>query len=151
VELPVRTLFQAPTVTDLAREIERLRAEGASASSATIPSVSRELYRAPSFEFPASLEQRRLWFLEQWEPETAIHNIPLLARLTGALDPTALERGLDSIIARHEALRTTFVSVDGEPMQVLAPRARFVLECVDLAPGPEPEARAVRLAEEEAR
>src|SRR5205823_14080931 len=71
VELPVRTLFQAPTVTDLAREIERLRAEGASASSATIPSVSRELYRAPSFEFPASLEQRRLWFLEQWEPETA--------------------------------------------------------------------------------
>jgi amino acid adenylation domain-containing protein/non-ribosomal peptide synthase protein (TIGR01720 family) len=105
---------------------------------------------AGTYVFPTSLGQRRLWFQEQWEPGSALYNIPLALRLTGRLDVAALERSLEEIVRRHEALRTTFESVDGEPMQVIAPPPASPLQIVDLEtlPGDERAARAGRLARE---
>src|SRR5262245_62028358 len=66
---------------------------------------------------PASLGQRRLWILEQMEPGAPIYNIPYLVRLEGGLSERALERALNTVIERHEALRTNFAAAGSEPMQ----------------------------------
>jgi len=71
------------------------------------------------FTFPASYAQQRLWFLDQLEPASALYNVPEAFRLRGRLDLGALERSLNEIVQRHEALRTTFESRDGEPLQVV--------------------------------
>src|SRR3954452_6434474 len=68
---------------------------------------------------PASSGQRRLWFLEQMEPGSPLYNIPYLVRLQGPLDPAALKSALNRIVERHEALRTNFVAVGSEPVQVV--------------------------------
>ena len=71
-------------------------------------------------QFPLSFAQQRLWFLAQMEGVSEAYHIPFGLRLKGDLDRTALRRALDGILARHEALRTTFVSIDGEPVQRIA-------------------------------
>ena len=64
---------------------------------------------------PASSGQRRLWFLEQMEPGSALYNIPYLIRLSGELDARALDQALAAVVERHESLRTNFVAVGSEP------------------------------------
>ena len=105
------------------------------------------------FVFPASFGQRRLWFLDQFEPNSPYYNIPAAVRLSGSLDVAALERTFNEIIHRHEALRTTFTTQEGEPMQVIWPRLVLSLPVTDLSglPAAEREAEALRLATEEAR
>jgi amino acid adenylation domain-containing protein/non-ribosomal peptide synthase protein (TIGR01720 family) len=71
--------------------------------------------------FPLSLSQQRLWFLEQLDPGTATFNIPLACRMTGSLDTAAFERSINEIIRRHESLRTSFIAIDGQPSQIIAP------------------------------
>ena len=72
-----------------------------------------------TFAFPASFAQQRLWFINQLEPTSSLYNVPLTLGLSGDLDVLALERSLATIVRRHEALRTTFTIVDGEPVQVV--------------------------------
>src|SRR5206468_3870013 len=79
-----------------------------------------------------SFAQQRLWFLDQLHPGSPAYNIPAAARLTGRLDTRALERSLNEIVRRHEALRTTFASGNGEPIQIIAPTQTAALETVDL-------------------
>ncbi len=88
---------------------------------------------------PASSGQRRLWFLEQMDPGSALYNIPYLIRLDGPLDERALRRALNRVVARHEALRTYFGQVGSEPVQLV--RADFHLEMpvTDLTARPESE------------
>ncbi|MFP2902355.1 amino acid adenylation domain-containing protein, partial [Corallococcus sp. 4LFB] len=95
----------------------------------------------------------RLWFLDQLQPGLPVYNMPVALRLHGALDLTALERAFTELVHRHESLRTTFASHGGTPVQVISPRAAFPLPVEDLRghSGPEQEALARRLAEEEAR
>src|SRR3990172_11306166 len=79
--------------------------------------------RTESGPCPLSFAQQRLWFLDQIEPDSPLYNIPVAVRLSGALNIEALQKTLDAIVARHEVLRTTFVSVDGgpvRPVQVIA-------------------------------
>src|SRR4051812_14056852 len=77
--------------------------------------------------FPLSFSQRRLWFLDQLEPGSAFYNFPLAVPFRVAVHDSILERSINEIVRRHEALRTVFASVDGEPVQVLLPALKLAL------------------------
>ena len=98
--------------------------------------------------FPMSLAQEGLWFLDQLEPDRATYIIPVAIRLRGLLDVEALDRSLNMIVQRHEALRTTFRMREGQPVQVIAPTLAIPLSLVDLRgfPEAEREAEVLRLA-----
>ncbi|ARU62800.1 hypothetical protein CBW65_18850 [Tumebacillus avium] len=108
VDLPVKALFGAPTVEGLAAEIKRL------GRGVELPPISRADRNAA---LPLSFNQRRLWFIEQVQNSDGLYHIPLLIRMQGELNHEALEQSLHKLALRHEALRTVFVEVDGEPMQ----------------------------------
>ncbi len=147
VEVPLRALFEAPTVAGLAGRIEALRGAGA-AMAPPIERIPREARSA----LPLSFAQQRLWLVDRLEPGSAAYNIPEVVRLPGALDTAALRASLDALVARHEALRTVFAEQGGEPVQVVLEPAPVPLPVLDLAgvPQAEREARAERLAWEEA-
>ncbi|MEP0870626.1 amino acid adenylation domain-containing protein [Trichocoleus desertorum AS-A10] len=84
------------------------------------------------FVFPTSFAQQRLWFLEQLVPNTCLYNVPTVFRLTGALNVVVLEQSFNELVRRHETLRTTFVVIDGEPAQAIAPRLNIPLSIIDL-------------------
>ena len=104
------------------------------------------------FLFPASAAQQRLWFLNQLEPDSPAYNIPAVLRLQGELNVRPLERSLNEIVSRHEALRTTFRTVDGKPAQVVAPALDQPLPLIDLSAWPQDERHeeAKRLAQQAA-
>ena len=125
-EVPLRTLFEAPTVARLA---EALSAEGTvRRGREAIPRVSRE-----SAALPLSFGQERLWFLDRLQPGGAAYNVPLDLRFTGRLSVSALAASLGEIVRRHEALRTSFPEIDGRPVQEIHSPAAFVLPSIDLA------------------
>jgi amino acid adenylation domain-containing protein len=128
VELALRALFESPTVSGLAKHVESaLRQGGAS----TMP----EMRRADrSRSLPLSFAQRRLWFINQLDPESALYNVPAALRLEGYLDVAALERSMQEIVRRHEALRTSFATVAGEPVQVISADWRIAMPRLDLSP-----------------
>src|ERR1044072_3060109 len=103
--------------------------------------------------FPVSFAQRRLWFLAQLEPDNPSYNLPLILRLKGELNVDALEQSINTIIARHESLRTTFKEVDGEPVQIVSNVHEIKLGFADLKglPESEREDEARRLAVVEVR
>jgi amino acid adenylation domain-containing protein len=94
---------------------------------------------------PASWAQQRLWFIDLLEQGTAAYNVSTALRLSGSLDEAALEDALNALVQRHEVLRTTFDSVDGEPLQIIAADSGFRLQHVDLS-GLEQDARDSALA-----
>ncbi|MGI8501707.1 MAG: non-ribosomal peptide synthetase [Hassallia sp.] len=71
------------------------------------------------FVFPVSFAQQRLWFLDQLIPNNSIYNVPTVIRLKGLLNLTALEQTFNKIVCRHETLRTTFIVLDGQPLQAI--------------------------------
>ena len=106
-----------------------------------------------SNSFPLSCAQQRLWFLDQLQPGNIAYNIYLPMRLTGWLNLVALEQSFNEVIRRHETLRTTFTTVNGQPVQVVAPAYTFVLPVVNLQelPPDKREAEVLRLTNEEAQ
>ncbi|MFN0165020.1 MAG: amino acid adenylation domain-containing protein [Bryobacteraceae bacterium] len=103
--------------------------------------------------WPLSFAQQRLWFMNELVPGNAFYNIDNAMRLRMPLDIGALERSLHEILRRHESLRTTFHTVDGQPVQVIAPEGRFDLPFIDLSglPPADREPRAREIATEEAQ
>ena len=91
------------------------------------------------YVLPTSFTQRQLWLINQLEPDSPAYNIPIAVRLNGSLDVRALEQSLAEIVNRHETLRTTFSTVDGEVMQVVSPSASLELSKIDLSDLPESE------------
>lgn len=85
-----------------------------------------------SREFPLSFAQQRLWFLEQFDPDTTLYSIPEALTLRGYLDKGALLRAFAALIARHETLRTIFSDTDGEPRQCIALYQAADLPVIDL-------------------
>lgn len=119
----------------------------------TTSSIFEALPNEAAYMVPASFAQQRLWLLDQLEPQSAAYNIPTSVQLNLSLDVGALERSINALIARHEVLRTTFVAVDGQPMQVIAPFLKVPLPVVDLSSLSEDqlEAEALHLANREAQ
>ena len=146
LELPLRYLFESPTVAGLA---ERVDAARRSPKSVPAPAIGR----TPRGEHvPVSFSQERLWFLDQLLPDTSVYNIAQAWRLRGSLNGPALRQALNEIVRRHEALRTSFHAVEGEAFQVIAPSLELELPLVDLRrlPPADRERDALRLAGEEA-
>ena len=146
VELPLRALFEGPTVAELAGRVEEMRRAGLPVLPPVVPAER-------TGPLPLSFAQERLWFLDRLEPGSTTYNIPVALRLAGALDEAALERALGEIVRRHEALRTVFAEVDGSPVQVIAPFGGFALPVEDLSGLGEADREAAvrRRAGEEAR
>ena len=115
-------------------------------SDLSLRCVSREK------NLPLSFAQQRLWFLDQLEPGSAVYNVPGALRIKGSLDAEVLERCFNEIVRRHEALRTTFSTVEEDPVQVIAASANVSLPVIDLSRFSETEREdeARRLAREEA-
>jgi hypothetical protein len=86
---------------------------------------------------PTSYAQRRMWFLQMFDPGSPVYNIPCAYRHQGALDIPVFRRALDEIVRRHQSLRTTFKVENGEPVQVVAAERKQAVEVVDLRPFPE--------------
>ena len=146
VELPLRELFERPTVAELAERVEAILRQGQGLARPPIEAVKG------AADLPLSYAQQRMWFLDQLEPNTPLYNIPGAFRFQGALDLAALRASVDEIVARHDVLRATFPTVDGRPRQVIAPRGAVEVPLLDLAalPEEEREREALRLAEVEA-
>ncbi|MGG7569783.1 amino acid adenylation domain-containing protein [Streptomyces sirii] len=118
VELPLRAVFETPTVAGLAACVQRSTTGARPAVRPVAPRPER---------LPLSLGQRRLWFLNRLEPGSDVYNMPLALRLTGRLDREALRTALTDVVARHESLRTVFAETDGEPHQMILPMDRVTI------------------------
>lgn len=147
VPMELREIFESPTILALGRKIDdyRLSAQG-------IPVVPMTPVPRTG-DLPLSFAQQRLWFLDQLAPNSAFYNIPTALRLTGSLNESAFIKSLETIIERHEALRTTFPEQDGKPYQHIATHLPLPLEKTDLtALDPaEREIKIMHLAEQEAQ
>ncbi|MES1243430.1 MAG: amino acid adenylation domain-containing protein [Acidobacteriota bacterium] len=145
IELPLRELFESPTLSGLAERVEKARRE----SRTPAPPLARVPRQG---DLPLSFAQQRLWFLDQLDPGSAAYNVPGAVRLSGRLDAEALRRSFEGVVRRHEALRTVFPAVDGQPFQAIAPAAALRMPVVDLSglPASRRDAEARRQAGEEA-
>ncbi len=124
VELPLRSHFEKPTITELAICIE----------TATRKSVAPPIEPVPrEGNLPLSFAQQRLWFLCQLESDSPYYNIPAAVRLTGSLNIDALKQSLNDIVRRHETLRTAFSTVDGQPTQQIHAVDSLPFSIIDLS------------------
>ncbi len=128
VDLPLRSLFEAPTIARLAKHLLELMREEPSLPVSPVRLVGSGLapdHRLQPMERPVDLllsfAQERLWFLHQWEPDSPWYNVATALRLAGRLSVAVLERSLARVVQRHEVLRTTFEERLGRPVQVIAP------------------------------
>ncbi|HEX2093555.1 MAG TPA: amino acid adenylation domain-containing protein [Longimicrobiaceae bacterium] len=147
VELPLRALFESPSVAELAPRVEVLR-------RAELPQLPPVVPVERTRPLPLSFAQERLWFLHRLQPESPFYNTPVHLRLEGALDHAALERALGEIVRRHQVLRTTLRDDEGDPVQVVSPFTGFALPVVDLSaldPAEREAAAKSRAGEEAAR
>jgi amino acid adenylation domain-containing protein len=148
VEVPLRALFEAPTVAGLAAAAAA-RLDGTRSAAPPLGPAPRGERARPPLSFP----QQRLWILDQLEPGGFAYHITAAIRLHGDLATAALGRSLAEIVRRHEALRTVFPNREGEPWQRVLPAAGTRLPVADLAalPAAARDAEARRLAGADAR
>jgi amino acid adenylation domain-containing protein len=146
IELPLRSLFESPTIAELALVITQRQGQ----DRATIPISWQPRERNI---FPVSFAQQRLWFLDQFAPGNPFYNLFSAWRLTGSLSRPALARSLNELVRRHEILRTRFVTTDGRPAQAIIPMLTLALRLFDLGALPQPQREPLmqRLGREEAQ
>jgi amino acid adenylation domain-containing protein len=128
VRLPARTIFDAPTVAQLAVELEHARRAG----HATARPVDRIERRPNDGPAPLSPLQTRLWIADRLNPGTAEYVIPIALRIAGPLDRAALATALTELTRRHEPLRSRIVETDGEPVQVVDPADPVAVPVTDI-------------------
>jgi amino acid adenylation domain-containing protein len=143
IELPLRTLFESPTVAGLAVEADKV------GMAAEVPAIVKVPRDKP---LPLSFAQQRLWVLDRIEPNNPLYNIPRAVRLFGDLNVNALTGALNEIVRRHESQRTTFATgSDNQPIQIIAPSLVLAVPTIDLSSKAQPELEAKEVAAEEAR
>nr|WP_081348047.1 non-ribosomal peptide synthetase [Photorhabdus luminescens] len=143
-ELSLTTLFKSPSLKAFA-EVMQARIGQPDTILPSILPISRE------GELPLSFAQQRLWFLAQLEGVSETYHIPMALRLCGQLDIMAWQKALDTLFARHEALRSVFVSIDGQPqVRLLEPDSGLLLSQYDLRGVPDADEVIERLSAEEA-
>ena len=113
VDLPLRRLFESPTIAELERAIQAANQAANQANLTPIVPVPRD------GELPLSATQLRLWLLVQLEGENATYKLSRTLRLVGELDQAALRESLTEVVRRHESLRTTFTFQDAQPKQII--------------------------------
>ncbi len=123
IPLPLRAVFDAPTVSAMDALLQSLRGEG-------LPQAAAPRRIAHDDELPCAFTQSRLWFMEQWGVSAGLYHVVSRWQLEGALDTAALQSALDALVARHEALRTGFIERDGEPRQRLLSSAHCPIEFI---------------------
>ncbi|MBC7546045.1 MAG: amino acid adenylation domain-containing protein, partial [Candidatus Sericytochromatia bacterium] len=138
IDVPLRILFEQPTVAGLSQAVAVRQLAEPGQSPPPIMPIERH------GDVPVSFAQQRLWFLDQLEPGSAAYNMPAALRLTGTLQIPVLTAVLTELVRRHESLRTTIVTVSGEPMQHIAPAGPVPLPVIDLS-GVTDDARAQAL------
>jgi amino acid adenylation domain-containing protein len=144
VDLKLESLFNHPCFGGFAAHVEQEFAQCGRSSLMRIERTPR------NGRVPLSFAQRRLWFLHRLEPTSAAYNCATGLRVPGPLDRNVLKATFGEIIRRHEVLRTSFPSEDGEPWQEIAPPSEVALRVVDLSASQDREALATQLASREA-
>ncbi|CAG0936134.1 nonribosomal peptide synthetase DhbF [Thermoflexales bacterium] len=150
VELPVRILFEVPTLAALAERIKAIRQGREGMSLDPILPVEHAL------QMPLSFAQQRLWFLYRLDPSSPAYNVPVALRVQGSLQVKRLELAVGEMVRRHETLRTTFSVVEGQSVQVIAAKPEAgrvpIIPLVDLQSLPKAlqEVEVQRLISEEA-
>src|SRR5262249_51998732 len=127
IDMPLKTLFENPTVTELARVVEREQRAGRRMESAPLHRVSRNQ------ALPLSSAQQRLWFIDRLQPDSSAYNIPLQVRIEGGLAISVLQQAIDHLVQRHEMLRTRIESRGGEPMQLIDEPSAIVMPICDIS------------------
>jgi acyl carrier protein len=145
IEIPLRSLFENPTIAELGQAVDALIRNGKHGELKSIVPMPRDKPLQLSFA------QERLWFLNCLQPGTPFYNSPAAVRLFGRVDIRALERSLAEVTRRHEVLRTTFPTVDGRPTLWISPPQPMSLPVIDISdlPALERETRARQLINEE--
>ncbi|MCB0165298.1 MAG: amino acid adenylation domain-containing protein [Anaerolineae bacterium] len=143
VDLPLRSLFEYPTLATLAEAVTQAK----KITLSPIKPIPRDQ------RLPLSFAQQRLWVVDQLEGPQATYNMPAMLKLSGSLNIAALARSLNEIVQRHEILRTTYQAEGGEARQIIYPKAELKLPLIDLAhvPSHVQTSELQRLAEAEAR
>ncbi len=126
VEIPLGELFAAPTIAQLSRLIEKAIASKANLDSLPLKPVAR------NSNLPLSFAQQRLWLLQQLEPDSAAYNGSNALLIDGNINLEALTTSINEIIKRHEILRTSFNSLDGQAVQKIANELKISLSIIDL-------------------
>ncbi|HYO54320.1 condensation domain-containing protein, partial [Archangium sp.] len=121
------------TIAGLAPLIAQKQASLSKEKKAPVSADGEWPVREPSQPVLLSFAQQRLWFMDQLTPGDTSFNVPLAARLKGPLEVESLEWSLRELCRRHESLRTTFATVQGQPVQIISPEPRFQLAVVDLS------------------
>ncbi|MEM1391731.1 MAG: amino acid adenylation domain-containing protein [Cyanobacteria bacterium P01_H01_bin.150] len=125
-EIPLRTVFESPTVAELEPILTKT---SASNKGLTLPQIQP---RTEGEELPLSWSQERLWFLNELEDSSSTYNIPGAISINGNLDIAPLSQAVSEIVRRHEVLRTSFQTKDGKAIQVIHPPMTMNLDVVDL-------------------
>ncbi|MHC5821376.1 MAG: amino acid adenylation domain-containing protein, partial [Nostoc sp.] len=144
IELPILSLFESPAIAPLAQKI-------ATAKAPDRQELSLKRFPSQNEPIPISLTQLELWFFDQFYPGNSIYNLPLVYRITGALNEKALSESLREIVRRHETLRSTFQVKNGQVVYAVVNDPVFDFSVIDLQhlPETEREAQATQQAEQE--
>ena len=139
IDLPLNSLFDFPTITQLALAIQYR--QNVSEPVVAIEPIDRNR------TLPLSAAERSLWFFDRLHPQSCVYNIPLTFKLNGTVDLDLLEQSLNRVIQRHEIFRTSFVEVEGQPQKLITPDLQLKLPAIDVAT----ETEAVQIARQQAR
>lgn len=147
IELPLRHVFEFPTIAELAQAVELMKQQSEQSLQIPLVSVARDA------NLPLSFAQEGLWFIHQLNPHQPLYNSPAALRLTGSLNINAFQQSLNQILERHEALRTSFTLAEGKPVQVVMTNLSLNIPLINLEdlPQKEQEAQVLKLADQEAK